>query len=76
MSDVKSTNTSDRLAEKIAEIDELISQARDDADTAAQLIAQLKMRGSIRKVKELEALKKQLQAIQTEAVNEETEDTQ
>lgn len=76
MSNVKSTNTSDRLAEKIAEIDTLIFQARDEADTAAQLIAQLKMRGSIRKVKELEALKKQLQAIQTEAVNEETEATQ
>ena len=64
------TRERERIARKIAEVDGLISQARSEADSAARLIAQIKMRDNIRKVKELETLKKQLQALQDEAVNE------
>ena len=63
---------SDKIAEKIASLDEQIAQAKSETMRASQLVAQLQMMAGKKKVKELLTLKSALEEIQKEALKEET----
>lgn len=62
---------SDKIAEKIASLDEQIAQAKSETMRASQLVAQLQMMAGKKKVKELQNLKNALEEIQKEALKEE-----
>ena len=62
---------SDKIAEKIASLDEQIAQAKSETMRASQLVAQLQMMAGKKKVKELLTLKSALEEIQKEALKEE-----
>lgn len=63
---------SDKIAEKIASLDEQIAQAKSETMRASQLVAQLQLMAGKKKVKELQNLKNALEEIQKEALKEET----
>lgn len=62
---------SDKIAEKIASLDEQIAQAKSETMRASQLVAQLQLMAGKKKVKELLTLKSALEEIQKEALKEE-----
>ena len=68
----ESLKASDKIAEKIASLDEQIAQAKSETMRASQLVAQLQLTAGKKKVKELLALKSALEDIQKEALKEET----
>lgn len=68
----ESMKASDRLAEKIAQIDEEIAHVKDEALLVSQHIAQLQLRACKQRVKELHALREALAEIQQDALKEES----
>jgi len=73
MIDKQPIKVSDTIAAKIAEIDVQITEAKSESIIAAQMVADMKLKQSMRTVRDLQTLKKQLEDMQSETLADEAE---